>query len=117
MHAEFDRRKSSMEGTLLETLSVLADEFDCANCVGMSALAYVYLRDVEQIEQVNVGARRVGKAGHVFLIVGGGATLRPSLSGTWGADAVVCDPWDRQAYPGHEFPWRIKETLSRVVVE
>jgi hypothetical protein len=108
-----------------ETLAnvLLEKKTKVGNCGEVAALACKYLKDkgMTGVEYVQVGGERF-KDGtlnskneavipHIIAVVGrtGGSSSTGTigLPDTWGEDAVICDPWDRVAYPAleYEFYW------------
>ena len=77
-----------------------ADNFAClmraGNCGEQAAVAYVYLyhQGVRPLEYVTLA-----NGGHVFVLIGREAGSSLSDYKAWGDEAVVCDPWDNNAYP------------------
>jgi hypothetical protein len=70
----------------------------CGNCGEQAAIAFEFLRSrgVSPVDYMNL-YNADGRAVHSFVVIDfsdGGDSC------SWGADAVICDPWDSsQAYP------------------
>jgi hypothetical protein len=83
-----------------------AEHVGCGNCGENAALAFVHLLDraVRPLDYMEGG-----EIDHAFVVVGRPAGSSPGDPRTWGADAVVCDPWHEEggAYPASEFGARM----------
>jgi hypothetical protein len=91
------------------------------NCGEVAAVALVYLKSTgtsETLDYVYIidGATSNAVVPHVVAVIGrgGDTTLDIGLPGTWSADAVICDPWDRVVYPAkdYDFYWKGLKTHS-----
>ena len=105
--------------SLIQTMAATAVKAGIGNCGETAAVAMVELVGLgvnEPIEYVYVvdGVTMNAVVPHVFAVIGRSGGGQESdwgadigLPSTWGNDAVVCDPWDRVAYPGaqHDFFW------------
>jgi len=55
---------------------------------------------------------------HAFVVIGRLKDGYPSETGTWGSDAVVCDPWacqHGQAYPASQIQAKMGPVIPRLV--
>lgn len=80
------------------------------NCGELSAVVMMYLQNqgvTETLELVLVGdgVTNGERVPHMFVVIGRGGFARTAigLPNTWSADAVICDPWDRVAYPAKDY--------------
>ena len=90
-------------------LATLARRYGCGNCGEMAAVAYMYLlqrgcRPLDYMDLYVTPRTRPGAAGHPrpvaihsFVVIGFAGDADVARCG-WGADAVICDPWDGGAY-------------------
>lgn len=79
----------------LERLAATAERMGCGNCAEQAALAFFYLcrRDVVPIDYMSQADKD-----HAFVVLGRKGGSDPSKPASWGADAVVCDPWAHRVY-------------------
>jgi hypothetical protein len=91
-----------------------AKKFRVGNCEMQSSVAFeflkqfnvpldiVYLQMYERNAQKSVkklfGEEELARPDHVFVVVGRPKDTDVTNYGTWGTQAVVCDPWVRRAY-------------------
>lgn len=78
--------------------------YPIGNCGEMSQLAFSFLsrnNDADQlVELYSIEGKNAHiDADHVFVVIGRDPFSNPKEPKTWGAAAVVCDPWARKAYP------------------
>jgi hypothetical protein len=109
---EYGRSTMLSTGNFIPHLAQRARQNGCGNCGEQAAVAYMYL--------LNHGCRPLdymylhdpaGPAVHSFVILALAAAGEGNASG-WGAEAVICDPWDEgQAYPA----WQIGQKMSLFV--
>ncbi len=83
--------------------------YPIGNCGEMSRLAFSFLsrnNDADQlIERYSIaGKNDTIDADHLFVVIGRDPFSNPRDPRTWGAKAVVCDPWARKAYPAWLIP-------------
>lgn len=83
--------------------------YPIGNCGEMSRLAFSFLsrnNDADQLIEVYSIEGRTNRvdADHVFVVIGRDPFSNPKEPKTWGAKAVVCDPWARKAYPASLIP-------------
>lgn len=69
--------------------------FGCGNCGEQTAYAMLllYHQGHRSLDYMSVAG-----GDHAFLVMGSEDAGPASSFTTWGKDAVVCDPWDGQAY-------------------
>ncbi len=82
----------------------VAKRYRMGNCGAQSAVAFEFLsrrghRPLDFME--------LRKVDHTFVVVGRRPMSSPASIDAWGEDAVICDPWDRQAYPAWEATHRM----------
>lgn len=77
-----------------------AESFGCGNCGEQAAVAIMYLhrRRIIPLDYMNLT-----NGDHAFVVIGRLGSSNVEQVGTWGADAVICDPWSRQAYSAAEY--------------
>ncbi len=83
--------------------------YPIGNCGEMSRLAFSFLsrnNDADQlIERYSIAGKNDSiDADHLFVVIGRDPFSNPRDPKTWGAKAVVCDPWARKAYPAWLIP-------------
>jgi hypothetical protein len=73
------------------------EAFGCGNCGEQSAMAYEWLRKngVTPVENM----RFMSGGNHAFVVLGRDPSSDPAKPATWGASAIVCDPWKGEVYP------------------
>ena len=104
----------SIEATITRSAAI-AEAAGCGNCGEQSAIAFVYLRDrgVRPLEYMHFKNHD-----HAFVALNRPKGSDESKPGTWGIDAVVCDPWKGSAYKASELHlvWSgcISESLLRI---
>jgi hypothetical protein len=79
----------------LRKISGISVNAMCGNCSDQATVAFVYLYDrgVRPIDLMFLTNEK-----HAFVVIGREkeSTTKPS---TWGSAAIVCDPWNDEAYP------------------
>jgi hypothetical protein len=104
----------STEAWITRTAAI-AESTGCGNCGEQSAVAFVYLRDrgVCPLEYMHFTNHD-----HAFVVLNRPKNTDESNPGTWGNDAVVCDPWKGRAYKaaalGNVWPGAIPESIYRL---
>jgi hypothetical protein len=93
-----DEKQRKDAKTQLESILVRADEAEqagCGNCGEQSAIAFAYLsrKGVRPIDWA-----RVANGDHAFVIIGRKKNSDIADYKTWGAVAVVADPWGNGAF-------------------
>lgn len=80
----------------LEQMAELALKNHCGNCAEKSAVALTWLKSVRvrPLDFMELGANN--GIDHSFVVMGRVRNSVASQPSTWGADAVVCDPWHNQ---------------------
>ncbi|WP_139837467.1 hypothetical protein [Xenorhabdus beddingii] len=80
--------------------SAYATEFHVGNCGEKAAIAFAHLKllGVKPVEFFSVNVDDKGDDYHAIVVIGRttGRCLEPL---TWNQEAVICDPWDKKAYP------------------
>ena len=74
-----------------------ARHFKCGNCAEQAAVSFVYLED-KGIRPIHYMAN-VNKGDHGFVVIGRKTGSADGDIGSWGGNAVVCDPWRDRCYP------------------
>lgn len=74
-----------------------AESTGCGNCGEQSALAFSYLLDrgVHPIDWMALQP----PGDHAFVVIGRPRNSNETEPVTWGASAIVCDPWKGMVYP------------------
>lgn len=89
-------------------VAAAARKSGCGNCAEQCALAIQYLLDLTPITSLDFMAFDPQRFDHMFLVIGRPSDTDIHQIWTWGADAVICDPWypqmfspgiDRRSYP------------------
>ena len=104
----------------LEKIRLMADEIikmKCGNCGEFSSLAFMYLYDknVRPIEWMAL----IG-ADHAFVVIGRNKKSNINNALSWGANAVICDPWGQGfrknkktgTYPASNFDANMADLVS-----
>lgn len=83
----------------LRAVAKRAESNGCGNCGEQAAIAFCWLidrgfRPADYMIRVN--------ADHAFVVIGRKVTGSSNDPKSWGADAVVCDPWDGSSYPASQ---------------
>ena len=87
------------------------------NCGELAAIACLRLREMRMypVEYVKIadGVSDNPAIPHLVAVIGRVANQAPGkwpsggqalgMPDSWDADAVICDPWDRVAYPAHQY--------------
>lgn len=98
VQAIVDRRaaedRSYLSGDKRQRLRVVesarrAKRSGCGNCFEQASLAYLYLKE-EGVRPIDLF--ELARLDHVFVVIGR-AGETPEKVSSWGAQAVVCDPW------------------------
>lgn len=97
--------------TWLESASGKAESLGCGNCGEQAALAFMYLLLKKQVKPLDYMHRN--NVDHAFVVIGRDSGASPSEPERWGNSAVVCDPWNEQAYRAED----IEENMYRSISE
>ncbi|OTA20339.1 hypothetical protein Xbed_01564 [Xenorhabdus beddingii] len=85
--------------------SAYATEFHIGNCGEKAAIAFAHLKliGIKPLDFFSVNVDDKGDDYHAIVVIGRttGRCLEPL---TWNREAVICDPWDKKAYPAHLYP-------------
>lgn len=102
----------------IREMAAKAQSSGCGNCGEQAAIAYIYLVETAKIAPLDYMSRV--NADHAFIAIGRIDGSDAADYSTWGPSAVVCDPWDGEAYQASEIPTRMPgrglfapETLKR----
>jgi len=96
-----------MEGVIddskIRRAAAYALSYGCGNCGEHAVIAFTFLMDhgVKPLDFMELFDNRPR---HNFVVIGREVDSEPAKYGTWGENAVVCDPWDRNVYPAREYP-------------
>jgi hypothetical protein len=92
---EFYRNAPAAEQVRIRAM--WGEAFGCGNCGEQSAMAYEWLRKngVTPVENMKF----VSGGDHAFVVLGREPSSEPGVPSTWGASAIVCDPWKGEVYP------------------
>ena len=93
------------DGQTIAQLANRAERFGCGNCGELSAVAMRQLmnRHVNPLDYMSLS-----NGDHTFVVIDRLANSREQDPQTWGENAVICDPWIRQAYPARELVTRMR---------
>ena len=80
----------------MRVIATAAEGTGCGNCGEQSATAFIYLFD-HGIRPLDWMALQ-DPGDHAFVVIGRIAGSNETDPNTWGASAVVCDPWRGQVY-------------------
>jgi hypothetical protein len=101
----------SMTVDLMRALASEAIGAKCGNCGEQSAVAFIHLHDIyPTIRPLDYMQRNNGD--HAFVVIGRAAGEAKDFA-SWGDQAVICDPWDRQAYLAKDVPGRMWTVTER----
>lgn len=75
-------------------------QYQFGNCGEQAQAAFVFL-DKKGIYPLDFCLTNIG--GHNLVVIGRKNKSNPEDISTWGASAVVCDPWAEKAYPLSDF--------------
>jgi len=90
----------------------------CGNCTELSSVAFAFLeKKTKKLDLVGLF-----RNDHAFVIVGRPSKSRISDPGTWGRDAVICDPWGQGfkqnpgygVYPASEFQHKMAQVVGEI---
>lgn len=81
----------------------LLKEWGYGHCAEQAAAAYWFLVDEMGLHGSSVDLCDVMNGDHAVVVIGRRSNSDPEDMRTWGADAVVCDPWANKAYPLSKF--------------
>jgi hypothetical protein len=99
----------------IKSVAAAASKAKCGNCAEQCAVAIVYLWG-HSSDSVDFMAFDPRFLDHMFVVIGRARNSDESRISTWGADAVICNPWqplvpgsypnssqaNRRAYPARE---------------
>jgi hypothetical protein len=88
----------------LDGIYVVAEmlqDWGYGHCGEQSAAAYCLLMQNETIRNSGcaVEVYRLEGGDHQMVVIGRKSGSDPNDMGTWGSDAIVCDPWANKVYP------------------
>ena len=94
--------KNSPAQERIKVAAMWAERMGCGNCGEQSAIAYQWLlaRGVLPLEFMAFEPPK----NHNFVVLGRDPASDVAKAGTWGPDAVVCDPWKGKAYVASMLP-------------
>ena len=93
------------DGQTIAQLADRAERFRCGNCGEQSAVAMRYLirQHIRPLDYMSLS-----NGDHTFVVIDRLANSNEQDPRTWGASAVVCDPWIRHAYSAAELLIRMR---------
>lgn len=84
-------------------IAKVAKASNVGNCGECASVAFVFLHDIHRVTRLDF--MHFNKPGdHAWVVIGRAQNSKTSDYRTWGSDAVVCDPWGKVAFPGHQLP-------------
>ena len=97
-------------GEQIEAMATAAEANGCGNCGEQAAVAFMFLKrwPIAPIDYVHLLEKD-----HDFVVVGADDSSSQYVT-DWGADAVICDPWDGKAYPVAQIYERMYNNGGRV---
>lgn len=99
----------------IELMAQAVRDTGVGNCGEQAAVAFIYLRNstYRPLDYISVEVGfSIFRLYHAFVVIGRlpdgwvearFPTSRLSDPGSWGDDAVICDPWRREAYYANEY--------------
>ncbi len=78
-----------------------AEASHCGNCGEYAAVAFVYLENQPKIRPLEFMYFQA-PGDHNYVVIGRAAGSIITDPGTWGRQAMVCDPWKGSAYPASD---------------
>lgn len=100
----------------IEIKANMAIKHGCGNCGEHAQIAFCYLlnKKIHPLDYMELVDND-----HAFVVIGRLKGSSPSDPGTWGSDAVVCDPWASQhgqAYPASQIQPKMKAFIDGAVI-
>lgn len=99
--SRYDKLPKMPEFEFYRLVSDVAKEHKIGNCFEQSCVAFSFLRDVYNVRKVD--RFRVFNADHGFVVIGRIPNSDITNPFSWGAKAVVCDPWASLYYIATDF--------------
>ncbi|PHM70917.1 hypothetical protein [Xenorhabdus kozodoii] len=95
-------------GKRIPIRSAYATEWHVGNCGEKAAIAFAHLKfnRVKPLDFFSIDIDNLGNDHHSIVVIGR-VTGNSTDPATWGREAVICDPWDKTAYPAHLYPDKV----------
>lgn len=89
--------------------SKYSEKYSLGNCGELSAVAFMYLIQKDKkcpVEIFHLEDKRDFSRDHTVVVIGRDPNSDPNKPKLWG-NAVICDPWAREAYPASDIRKRL----------
>lgn len=106
--------KDPMRATV-DTWAYWSRHYGCGNCGEHSAMAFVYLRERQQIFPLDW--MQINQLEHGFVVIGRAGVTNPADSSTWNGEAVICDPYKNEWMAASDCPWIRRREIGLIYRE
>jgi hypothetical protein len=91
-----------------------AIKYSLGNCMEMAAAAFVYI--LKAHPEIKVDIFHIEGGDHCFLVIGRDFNSDPTDPKTWGAHALICDPWSKKSFPASKIK-KLKDFSGKVTFD
>lgn len=93
----------------------LCKKFSIGNCFEFSLMALEYV--LHSSPDTYAEVYKIKGGDHIFLVIGRSRDSDPADPSTWGADAIICDPWSNKIYAASRYLSELKAYFFKQVAD